>query len=96
MYYPSSENKGADQLRGYREADLRLCFRLCKLLVFSRGDSVISDTPRKLVHAIYRNNVSCKNENFVGKILICLIFLLQTLIVDSPLQTLVFLFKSGV
>ena len=21
------ENKGADQLRGYREADLRLCFR---------------------------------------------------------------------
>ena len=28
MYYPSSENKGADQLRGYREADLRLCFRL--------------------------------------------------------------------
>ena len=27
------ENKDADQLRGYREADLRLCFRLCKLLV---------------------------------------------------------------
>ena len=24
LYYPSSENKGADQLRGYREADLRL------------------------------------------------------------------------
>ena len=23
MYYPCSENKGADQLRGYREADLR-------------------------------------------------------------------------
>ena len=21
LYYPSSENKGADQLRGYREAD---------------------------------------------------------------------------
>ena len=39
MYYPSSENKGADQLRGFREADLRLCFRLCKLLVFSRGGS---------------------------------------------------------
>ena len=33
LYYPSSENKGADQLRGYREADLRLCFRLCRLLV---------------------------------------------------------------
>ena len=30
LYYPCSENKGADQLRGYREADLRLCFRICK------------------------------------------------------------------
>ena len=29
LYYPCSENKGADQLRGNREADLRLCFRIC-------------------------------------------------------------------
>ena len=29
MYYPSSENKGADQLRSYCAADLRLCFRIC-------------------------------------------------------------------
>ena len=35
LYYPCSENKGADQLRGYREADLHLCFRICKMLVFS-------------------------------------------------------------
>ena len=35
FYFPSSENKGADQLRGYREADLRLCFRLSNFLVFS-------------------------------------------------------------
>ena len=35
LYYPCSENKGADQLRGYRVADLRLCFRICKTLVFS-------------------------------------------------------------
>ena len=34
MYYPCSENKGADQLRSYCEADLRLCFRICRLLVF--------------------------------------------------------------
>ena len=34
-YYLCSENKGADQFRGYREADLRLCFRICKMLVFS-------------------------------------------------------------
>ena len=39
MYYPCSENKGADQLRGYREADLRLCFRICRLLVFPRDGS---------------------------------------------------------
>ena len=39
LYYPSGENKGADQLRGYSEADLHLCFRLCRLLVFSRGGS---------------------------------------------------------
>ena len=25
LYYPCSENKGADQLCGYREADQRLC-----------------------------------------------------------------------
>ena len=30
LYYPCSENKGADQLRGYRDADLRHCFRICK------------------------------------------------------------------
>ena len=35
FHYLCSENKGADQLRGYREADLRLCFRICKTLVFS-------------------------------------------------------------
>ena len=43
MYYPSSENKGADQLPGYREADLRLCFRICKNLVFSRRGSHVKD-----------------------------------------------------
>ena len=41
MYYPCSENNGADQLRGYREADLRLCFRLGRLLVFPFGGSNI-------------------------------------------------------
>ena len=36
LFYPCNENKGADQLCGYRTADLRLCFRICKKLVFSR------------------------------------------------------------
>ena len=35
LYYLCSENKGADQLRGYHEAVLRLCFHKCKMLVFS-------------------------------------------------------------
>ena len=35
LYYPCSENKGADQLRSYCEADLRLCFRINKMLFFS-------------------------------------------------------------
>ena len=34
LYYPCSENKGTDQLRSYCEADLCLCFRLCRFLVF--------------------------------------------------------------
>ena len=42
LYFQSSENKGADQLRSCREADLRLCFCLCKLLVFSIEAAQIS------------------------------------------------------
>ena len=34
MYYPCSENKGADQLRSYCEADLRLCFWLMQIACF--------------------------------------------------------------
>ena len=40
LYYPYSENIGADQLRGYREADLRLCSRICIKPVFSQRGSV--------------------------------------------------------
>ena len=29
-FYLCSENQGADQLWGYRTADLPLCFRICK------------------------------------------------------------------
>ena len=28
VYYPCSENKGADQLRSYCKADLHLCFSI--------------------------------------------------------------------
>ena len=33
LYYPSSENKDADQLRGNREADQRLCFRYTDTII---------------------------------------------------------------
>ena len=39
LYYPSSKNNDTDQLRSYCEADLCLCFRLCRLLVFPCGGS---------------------------------------------------------
>ena len=35
LNYSCNENKGADQLRGYREADQRLCFCIWKTPVFS-------------------------------------------------------------
>ena len=41
LYYPCSENKGADQLCSYCEADLPLCCRISRLLVFSCGSSFI-------------------------------------------------------
>ena len=41
LYYPCMENKGTDQLRGNLEADLRLCFRICRNPVFSQRGSVI-------------------------------------------------------
>ena len=41
LYYTCSENKGADQLRVCREADLRLCFRLCRLLIFPCSGSIM-------------------------------------------------------
>ena len=33
MHYPCSENKGADQLRGFREADLHLTYADCCFLM---------------------------------------------------------------
>ena len=47
-YYPCSENKGADQLRGYREADLRLCFRIYAKSRFSYDAAQIRNTSRRV------------------------------------------------
>ena len=47
MYFSSSENKGADQLCGYRKADLRL--------VFTYADCWLSDEAASLVYV----GISC-------------------------------------
>ena len=57
MYYPCSENKDADQLRGYREADLRLCFRIGRLLVFSRTGSLLIEVTKNAY--IYHLLITC-------------------------------------
>ena len=36
LYSPCRENKGADQLLSYCEADLHHCFSICKMMVFSQ------------------------------------------------------------
>ena len=36
LYYPSGENKDTDQLPAYHEADLHICFHICKNPGFSR------------------------------------------------------------
>ena len=41
LYYPFSENEGADQLHSNCAADLRLCFRICKKPVFSQRGSYV-------------------------------------------------------
>ena len=75
MFYPCSENKGADQLRGLREADLRLCFRICKKPVFSfirlynliQNDSKISISDPKLYNAVYVINLGIRTHFFSGR-----------------------------
>ena len=49
LYYPCSENKGADQLRGYRETDLRLFFSHMQKPVSSRRGSDVVRISLKLI-----------------------------------------------
>ena len=60
MFYLCSENKGADQLRSYCAADLRLCFRICKkpgfLLRLIYVNFIVSLI--LLVHPILSNNAA--------------------------------------
>ena len=72
MNYPCSENKGADQLCGYREADLRLCFRICKKPVFSRRGSYIYIYMPRHVPTTYLNHFA--SNHTILKLEQCLFF----------------------
>ena len=48
MYYPSTENKGADQLCSYCTADLRLCFRIGKDTISHDAAHLNQDSVSKL------------------------------------------------
>ena len=66
-----SENKDADQLRGDHEANLRLCSRLCKKQVFSRGsiiDKLIGEFDYTAVVLMYTNQV--KKNNRVTRVML--------------------------
>ena len=65
MYKLCSDNKGADQLHGYREADLRLCFHICKKPVFSRLASNIVEFGTARVNVFYKmiNQMGLSKEN---------------------------------
>ena len=52
FYNLCSENKGADQLRSYCEADLRLCFRLCRCW--------FSHAAAQMIHATDFLFISCQ------------------------------------
>ena len=72
MYYPCSENKGADQLRSYYAADLPLCFRICKSR-FSHNEAHLKQSLTlhyvnyMLCYAIVGDFHGCKNEKFQMK-----------------------------
>ena len=76
-----SENQGADQLRGYPEADLRVCFRICKKPVFSqRGSFNMGCVMRKSVLAYAKTKV---HISFADTAQLISAFVFATLIVQS-------------
>ena len=62
LYYPCNENKGAFQLLGYRKSDLRLCFRICKMLIshdaahLKKGSRQLSNIILSQNHVLERNH----------------------------------------
>ena len=48
LYYPCSENKGADQLCSFCTADLRLCFRVGKIRVCHNVAHILYDEKKNM------------------------------------------------
>ena len=73
LNYLCRENKGADQLRGYHQADLLLCFRIYKMLLFSCRGSIIISCLFKLRSKVTVNKkfstIKCPPKNFPAVIL---------------------------
>ena len=76
IYYPSSENKGADQPCGYRQAGLHLRFHICKNPVFSwRGSYVHSTTCQLFPTSIYYCANGLNVSNLIGNCLVNFMYL---------------------
>ena len=68
LYYLCSEKKGANQLRSHRNADLRLCFRICKKPVFSQqGSFMVNKRIVKLNRSYLESAIfeTCKISTFI-------------------------------
>ena len=73
LCYPGSENKGADQLRGNREADLRLCFSHMQNVGFMPGLKLckpsidcLEDVESKLFVMFTSVNETCHKKTCFG------------------------------
>ena len=66
LYYQCSENKGADQLCGYRTTDLRLCFRICKNPVFSRRGSIFFLITIVTISLVTRADIARDSKPIIG------------------------------
>ena len=63
MYYLCSKNKGADQLRVYRAADLHLCFRRGKNSRFSQDATHLSFLLLDIIDTLEEENLLLKKKN---------------------------------
>ena len=78
LYYPYSENKGADQLRSYCAAALRLNFQICKI-PFSHDEAHMLSTifyqekcgyPKfRYNHSLIKKNISYIHKPFKNGVL---------------------------